>query len=300
MRDFVARTPARRNRKGSELKANVTDNDSAKMATSKGVIQGYAAQAAVDSAHQVIVAADVTGSGSEQAMLLTMVQQTEAVREEQTLITADAGYHSKDNLAALCARGIPALIADHQMRQRDARFAGQAKHKAKPDPLYDKRAIGAERLVRQYRPHDFLPDPHSNSCICPAGQRLYSNGSGCQANGLKYHKYTGSQASCGPCAHRDKCLRHPERTPVRQVAIFEAKQASPHRPCERMKRAIDSPLGRALYSQRIATVEPVFANIRHNKRLNRFTVRGRSKVSTQWQLYCLVHNIEKLANFGYQ
>ena len=48
--------------KGFELKANVTDNDSAKMATSKGVIQGYAAQAAVDSAHQVIVAADVSGS----------------------------------------------------------------------------------------------------------------------------------------------------------------------------------------------------------------------------------------------
>jgi hypothetical protein len=42
-------------------------------------------------------------------------------------------------------------------------------------------------------------------------------------------------------------------------------------------------------------VEPVFANIRHRKRMNRFTLRGRDKVSTQWQLYCLVHNIEKLA-----
>jgi hypothetical protein len=39
-----------------------------------------------------------------------------------------------------------------------------------------------------------------------------------------------------------------------------------------MKRAIDSPRGRRLYSQRIATVEPVFDNIRHNKRLNRFTL----------------------------
>jgi len=50
------------------------------------------------------------------------------------------------------------------------------------------------------------------------------------------------------------------------------------------------------FEQHVATVEPVFANIRHNKRLNRFSLRGRSKVSTQWQLYCLVHNIEKLAN----
>ena len=93
-RDFVARSPKRTNRKGQELKTNVTDPDSAKMATSKGVIQGYAAQAAVDSGHQVIVAADVTGSGSEQAMLLSMVEQTQAVRDADTLFTADAGYHS--------------------------------------------------------------------------------------------------------------------------------------------------------------------------------------------------------------
>jgi hypothetical protein len=72
--EFLASNPQRVNRKGQELKANLTDPDSAKMATSKGVIQGYAAQAAVDSAHQVIVAADVIGSGSEQAMLLPMIK----------------------------------------------------------------------------------------------------------------------------------------------------------------------------------------------------------------------------------
>ena len=52
----------------------------------------------------------------------------------------------------------------------------------------------------------------------------------------------------------------------------------------------------AKYSQRLGTVEPVFANIRHNKQLNRFTLRGKCKVSAQWHLYCLVHNIEKVAN----
>jgi transposase len=297
-RDFLARSAPRRNRKGAELKANVTDNDSAKMATSKGVIQGYAAQAAVDSAHQIIVAADVSGSGSEQAMLLPMVEQTDALRQPHTLIAADAGYHTHDNLAALCERGIPALIADHQMRQRDKRFKDQAKYKAQPDPLYDKGARH-EQPIRLYRPQDFIHDPQTNSCICPAGQRLYSNGSQCKTNGRSHHKFTGALASCVPCEHRQRCLRHPERTRVRQVSIFERNQASPHQPIELMKRAIDSPQGRRLYSQRIATVEPVFANIRHNKRLNRFTLRGRSKVGTQWQLYCLVHNIEKLANCGH-
>ncbi len=81
------------NAKGQELKSNATDNDSAKMATSKGVIQGYAAQAAVDSKSQVIVAADVAGSGSEQASLLPMVEASKSFAAESTVITADAGYH---------------------------------------------------------------------------------------------------------------------------------------------------------------------------------------------------------------
>ncbi len=50
---------------------------------------------------------------------------------------------------------------------------------------------------------------------------------------------------------------------------------------------------------RFQTVEPVFGNTRGNKRLDRFTLRGNKKVDGQWKLYCLVHNIEKLAHHGY-
>jgi hypothetical protein len=67
----------------------------------------------------------------------------------------------------------------------------------------------------------------------------------------------------------------------------------------RMKKRIDSEQGRQLYGQRFATVEPVFANIRHNKRMNRFTLRSKTKVDEQWKLFCLVHNIEKLAHHRY-
>ena len=45
-------------------------------------------------------------------------------------------------------------------------------------------------------------------------------------------------------------------------------------------------------------MEPVFGNIRHNKRLHRLNHRGHIKVNTQWNLYCMVHNIEKLAKAG--
>jgi hypothetical protein len=209
-------------------------------------------------------------------------------------MTADAGFHSHDNMRALYEAGIPALVADGQMRKRDERFASQQRHRDKPDPLHDKTKVQEQR-VGLFRPADFIVDSENNCLICPAGQTLYSSGSRCRINGRLAHKYKGTQAGCGGCTMRARCLRQPERSPVRQVAMFASGPGSGHVATELMKRAIDSARGRALYSQRIATVEPVFANIRHTKRLDRFTLRGKEKVGTQWRLYCLVHNIEKLA-----
>jgi hypothetical protein len=65
-----------------------------------------------------------------------------------------------------------------------------------------------------------------------------------------------------------------------------------------MRAKIDTAPARALYGRRLAIVEPVFANLRSNKRLDRFTYRGRAKVGVQWLLYCLVHNLEKLAHLS--
>ena len=78
-----------------------------------------------------------------------------------------------------------------------------------------------------------------------------------------------------------------------------ARRPTPDNHTAHMKRRLDAPEGRRQYGQRFATVEPVFANLRDNKGLDRFTLRGRIKVDAQWKLFCLVHNIEKLAHHGY-
>jgi len=65
-----------------------------------------------------------------------------------------------------------------------------------------------------------------------------------------------------------------------------------------MKQRVDSEQGKYIYSHRMSVVEPVSGNIGNNKRLNRFSLRGKKKVQGQWQLYCLIHNIEKLKNCG--
>jgi len=253
----------------------------------------------VDGQTQVIVAAQAHGSGSEQSVLLPMVEKTDALRTDQTIITADAGYHSEANLQGLHDTGVPALIADGLMRRRDERFAQQARYKALPDPLYDKTAPSKSSSAK-FLPGDFAYDAAAGTCICPAGKQLYSSGSACTVQGRRHHKFKGTKRDCLPCHLREQCLRHPERTEIRQVAFFDKNQNSPLRYTERMKRAIDSKRGRALYGRRLAIVEPVFANLRHNKRLDRFTLRSQPKVNTQWHLYCLVHNIEKLAHHGYR
>jgi len=287
-RDFLSTHSPRRNRKGHERKTNVTDPDSAKMATSKGVIQGYAAQAAVDSSHQIIVAADVTGSGSEQAMLLPMIERAASVIEPHTLITADAGYHSDDNVRALHAQNIPALIADNQMRTRDERIAN-AHHKAKGDALHDKTAA---KPMKFFRPEDFTFHD-DQTATCPAGKTLTGNGSFYGLPAQQFQRYEAAAADCAACSLRAKCLRNPHSPRARQVARFQPRQRAADDPSRRMREAIDSPRGRRLYSQRIATVEPVFANIRHHKGMRRFTLRGKAKVATQWHLYGLVHNIKE-------
>lgn len=293
-RAFMATHRKRLNRTGKELKTNITDPDSAKMATSKGVIQGYAAQAAVDSERQIIVAAEVIGSGSEQVMLLPMIDKAAPVIEPHTLITADAGYHSDANVQALHDRGIAAMVADNQMRQRDERI-DSAHHKAKDDPLYDKTSV---KTLKFFRPEDFR-FKDDNTATCPAGKTLSGNGSWYRtAQGPRYQRFEAQAQDCIRCHLRPRCQRDITSTRGRQVSRFEAKRADEHDPSERMRRAIDSPQGRRLYSQRIATVEPVFANIRHHKGMRRFTLRGRAKVSTQWNLFCLVHNIEKMAHCG--
>jgi transposase len=298
MRQWLSDHPDdRKGAKGKVIKSNRTDNQSAKMATSKGVIQGYTGVAAVDDRHQIIVDAQAHGTGSEQALLMPVVAATAPLCTPDTLITADAGYHSDANLTALAEQNRPALIADNQMRKRDERFKDQAKYKAQPDPLYDK--VHPKKTAGHYLPKDFDYDPEAGICRCPAGKLLYQNGANCKHNGHLAVKFQGALRDCGPCMLRAKCLRKPEVTKTRQVSFFYGKTPDGKVSyIERMKRAIDSERGRQLYGGRFATVEPVFANIRHNKGLNRFTLRGQRKVDTQWKLYCLVHNIEKLAHHG--
>jgi transposase len=301
LREWLAANPdERRGVKGGVRKSNRTDNESAKMATGKGVIQGYTGVAAVDATHQIIVAAQAHGTGSEQELLLPTVTAIGALLTPESVITADAGYHSERNLQALEARGIDALIADNAMRQRDERFVTQERYKAAADPLHDKTALEPTREPEAYPASAFTYDAAAHTCVCPAGKSLNRSGGHSVNRDNIWERFQGKRRDCVPCPVRAQCLRTPATTAVRSVMFFRGKTAPlPETHTARMKRRIDAPANRARYGRRFATVEPVFGNLCHNKGLDRFTLRGRAKVDGQWKLFCLVHNIEKLAKHGY-
>jgi transposase len=302
---FLATHEDKIGKSGKPKQSNITDNDSAKMPTSKGVVQGYNGVALADSKHQVVVHAEAFGEGQENGLLVPML---ESVREtfnelelsedilKESKLTADAGYSSEANAEYLFEHQIDAYVADNLFRKRDPRFASAARHKpAREDEPFAR----PKKDDALFQPRDFQPASDLSHCICPAGQRLHRNGANVVVDGRIGTKFRGSKRACGACPLRSKCLRHPEHSPYRQVVFFRGfVPGQPEKYLDKMKRKIDSAVGRYEYSRRLGLIEPVFGNIRSTKRLNRFTLRGRRKVNAQWQMYCLVHNIEKIQRYG--
>lgn len=92
-------------RSGKPVKSSLTDNEGAKMASSHGVIQGYAGVTVVDERHQVIVNAQAFGEAQEHALLRPMLER---LRERlsgrrggdvlhEASVSADSGFHTNDN-----------------------------------------------------------------------------------------------------------------------------------------------------------------------------------------------------------
>lgn len=214
---------------------------------------------------------------------------------EKTKITADSGFHTEENMKMIIEEGIDGYIADRMMRKRDLRFQDRDRFKER---AWIERAR-REGKTQLFKPSEFIYNKDKGTCICPAGKPLYRNGSNVVVRGYKAVKFHGRKTDCRVCEVRERCLRHPDRTEARQVYFFEGRsEKTPETFTQKMKKKIDSIIGSHIYSKRIGTAEPVFANIRHALGLRRFTLRGKRKVGIQWKLYCMVHNLIKIHRYG--
>ncbi|WP_461481613.1 transposase [Porticoccus sp.] len=292
-----------------EVKSNITDNESAKMTTGKGTIQGYNGIAVVDKKHQVILDAQAFGEGQEHHALRPVLEtvkvrlNTLGIRKDiyrgryKPIITADTGFANEANMTYLHDNRVDAYIPDNQFRSRDPKFQAQKakygkRHQHKPDSQ-----------TRQLIPaSEFDFDPVGMTCICPAGNRLSFRGERTDEYGNPKAHFEGRLLQCRHCEIKALCMQNPSaadhrKGAGRQVSFILAGKRRPNH-TDWMRHRVDSDRGKQIYGHRMSVVEPVFANITTNKRLNRFGLRGRQKVDGQWKLYCMVHNIEKLMNYG--
>ena len=285
---------------GKEIQSNVTDNESAKLTSSHGVLQGYNANAMVDEKNQIVMHAEAFGKGEDSTHMEPMLAGTKENLEaigwkaplKDTQISADTSFYSVKNLEACKEQEVDAYVPDPQFRKRDIRFADSGRYRR---PV-DKRKEKYKSKKRWFSVEDFKLDDRTGKLICPAGHGLYIRNRNFQtADGYKAIAYQAPKTACRDCQLRSKCLRNPN-TESRQVHVFYGKR--PGSLTDEMKQKIDTVEGRRTYSKRLGIVEPVFGNIRICKRMDRFTLRGKIKVNIQWMLYCLVHNIEKITNFG--
>lgn len=300
---FLSENEPRQGRAGKEIQSNVSDPESAKMKSSHGMIQGYNANAMVDAEHQVIVHAEAFSEGDDGAVAKPMLEGAAANLKaagcggnalKDAVVSADTSYFTVRNLEACEEAGVDAYIPDQQFRKRDVRFA-EAKRYRRPT---DKKKQQYKSKRRWFGPEDFIWDAETERPVCPAGVRMHRSGDNIVTReGYKVSCYRAAKSACLNCKLRERCLRNPQSGNPRQVRVFHDRITGTL--TTRMKAKIDTEAGRAIYSRRLGTVEPVFANIAAQKGMNRSTLRGRGKVNIQWRLYCLVHNMEKLAGYAF-
>nr|WP_198673768.1 transposase [Algibacillus agarilyticus] len=282
------------------VKSNITDNDSAKMTTSKGTIQGYNGIAISDNKHQIILQAQAWRSVGEQQTLqpaikqlqntLTKIQQADSLKTAK--FSADSGFNSHDNIQFLANENIDAYIADTGFRSRNPLFQNSKtyqKNQAK------KRKARTDKSHKLFTHQDFTFNKTNLTCTCPAGNAMWLTAK--PKENATHTRFQAYLKDCRVCPMREQCMQKEPKKHGRQVSIpIDKLRSAAQILSDTMKAKIDSPQGRREYSKRLGCIEPVFANITQNKGMDYFTLRGKTKVNAQWQMYCLVHNIEKLRN----
>lgn len=298
LKHFLATHDEKIGTSGKPIKSNVTDNESAKMKTSRGVIQGYIGVAGVDAKNQVVVHAEAHGQPQEHSLLKPAVEgirdnlergsKKKKGRLNRSQVIADSGYHSRNNVEYLEKQSIDGYIADIGYRGRDPRFATAPRYRPK------------RATKKRFTVDDFDYDLKKRTCRCPAGNSMWLQCARAEIKGYLFMQFQAYKADCASCSLRSQCLRSENQTTPRHVNIQYNRTTEKTRSAlERMKQKIDSARGRHVYSFRLGVVEPVFGHITSAIGFKRFSLRGRAKVDGQWKLVTMLHNICKIHRYGW-
>jgi hypothetical protein len=200
---------------GEKAQTNFTDPEAKIMKQSnKGFDYSYNAQAVVDGADQIIVAAEVTSQANDKQQAVPMAQA------------------ALDNL----------------------------------------NAAGIERPTAA----DGTPTPIPNTA--DTGYFSEKAVQGLEKIGIDPHIAIGRQKH-----HEEEAAAPQASAPTAEASVKE-----------KMQQKLSSATGKVLYAARKQIVEPVFGMIKSARGIRKFLLRGLEKVSAEWQLICLTHNLLKI------
>ncbi|WP_162085124.1 IS1182 family transposase [Sulfuriferula nivalis] len=235
---------------------SLTDPDARAMATStsRGLV-GYNVQTAVDTQHHLIVAHEVTNTGSDRGQLAKMAKQAKVAMVASDLqVIADRGYFNGEEIHACEETGITPFVSKPMTSS------------AKADGRFDK--------------EDFIFEPETDEYRCPAGSRLTKRFTSIERGAL-IHRYSSSD--CPRCSIKDKCTP----SPYRRISRGEHESS-----LDAMQKRLDKkPDAMRIRRQ---TVEHPFGTLKDWMGATHFLTRTLERVSTEMSLHVLAYNMKRV------
>lgn len=239
---------------------SLTDPDARSMKTRGTGIVGYNVQTAVDSKHHIIVAHEVTKSGSDRAQLASMAKKAkQALAADELTVVVDRGYYNGKEILACEKAAITAYLPKNQTSGNQAKG------------YFGKR--------------DFVYKPENDEYICPAGEQAIYRFSRVEA-GKIIKRYWSS--SCVRCGMKPQCTPGKYRRISRwehEAVLDEVEARLDQRPdMMRIRRS---------------TVEHPFGTIKYWMGSTHFQMKTLKHVSTEMSLHVLAYNLKRAMNiFG--
>lgn len=197
-----------------------------------------------------------------------LVSFKQTLKTKPTVITADAGYGSEENYKLLEKENITPYIKYNYFDKE------QSKH----------------FLKENYRSDYLTYDKENDMLMCPSGKPMHRTKEFTRNSntGLTQHYTSYRAVNCQGCELREKCHQSKYNRKVDlNHSLRHYKQLA--------TANLQSETGIYHRKKRCYDVEPVFANIKHNKKFKRFNLRGANKAEIETGLIALAHNLKKAA-----
>jgi transposase len=187
--------------------------------------------------------------------------------EAPKTVTADSGYGSEQNYECLEENNCTAYVKYNHFHQE------QQGKRLKKYPF-------AVEHLHYNQEQDYY--------VCPMGQHMNNIGTSTRKNDSGFEQTISRYRAknCQGCPLRGLCHK------AKGNRIIEVNHnLNKHK--QRAREKLTSEEGIAHRKQRAADVEAVLGNIKQNKGFRRFMLRGKEKVTTEWGLIAIAHNLKK-------